>query len=412
MDMESGPINFKLYLLLGLILVSACGRKTELKFGGDSSLESQSATPSYQSLSEVLFEIHCLSCHSGAAPTGDYDLTSRDNVLTGGRVIPFDPDNSPLYARLSDGSMPPSGPIDESLRNKVYEWIRRGAPFDETPLSQPGEYKPQVQAGSDIVIKLPTSATQIIGSATDKNGTVTKYGWTQISGTTVSLQGQDTSTLSVTGLTAGIFIFELTATDDFGETGTDQVQVIVNAAGNNPPTANAGTDQTIVLPVSSVTLSGVATDSDGRIRDYQWSQVSGPRLAAISNSTLATANASGLVEGVYVFQFTVTDDGGAIGTDTIQTTVKKEAITTTFSSISRLILQPKCIRCHDSMNPAGQYDLTTYATTLTQVVAGNALASELYVEVLNNSMPKGSQPLTTQEKQAIEGWINGGALNN
>ncbi|MFD3004041.1 PKD domain-containing protein, partial [Pontibacter toksunensis] len=50
-------------------------------------------------------------------------------------------------------------------------------------------------------------------------------------------------------------------------------------ATNQPPVANAGPDKTITLPTSSVQLSGSATDSDGTISGYSWSQVSGPNTA-------------------------------------------------------------------------------------------------------------------------------------
>ena len=51
---------------------------------------------------------------------------------------------------------------------------------------------------------------------------------------------------------------------------------------NIPPNANAGSDQTITLPINSVNLSGTGTDSDGSISSYAWSSVSGPASISFS----------------------------------------------------------------------------------------------------------------------------------
>lgn len=88
------------------------------------------------------------------------------------------------------------------------------------------------------------------------------------------------------------------------------------AGGNLSPTANAGTDQTITAPTSSVTLSGSGTDSDGTISSYLWSLVSGAAVS-FDTPTSASTNVSGLTAGTYVFRLTVTDNGSATGTDDI-----------------------------------------------------------------------------------------------
>ncbi|AKA36093.1 PKD domain-containing protein [Flagellimonas lutaonensis] len=83
-----------------------------------------------------------------------------------------------------------------------------------------------------------------------------------------------------------------------------------------PPVANAGADQTVTLPTSSVTLNGSGTDPDGGvITGYQWTQQSGPNTAALSGDDTPDLTASGLVEGSYVFRLTVTDDESDTGFD-------------------------------------------------------------------------------------------------
>ncbi|GHG80496.1 alpha/beta hydrolase-fold protein [Comamonas sp. JC664] len=87
---------------------------------------------------------------------------------------------------------------------------------------------------------------------------------------------------------------------------------------NLPPTVSAGADQTVVLPTNTVTLAGTATDSDGTIVARQWTQVAGPNTATLTGATTLSATASGLVQGLYEFELTATDDDGATASDRTQ----------------------------------------------------------------------------------------------
>ncbi len=90
---------------------------------------------------------------------------------------------------------------------------------------------------------------------------------------------------------------------------------------NTPPTANAGADQTITLPINQVSLSGSGSDPDGTIASYQWSLVSGPSTPVFTPINAAITNVTNLIAGVYVARLTVTDNLGATATDTVQITV-------------------------------------------------------------------------------------------
>ena len=56
---------------------------------------------------------------------------------------------------------------------------------------------------------------------------------------------------------------------------TDTVTITVTAPPRQPPTANAGSDQTVPdrdgVAGELVTLTGSGTDPDGTIASYQWS---------------------------------------------------------------------------------------------------------------------------------------------
>ncbi len=182
---------------------------------------------------------------------------------------------------------------------------------------------PVVSAGSGQTITLPTNTINLKGTATDASGTITAYAWTQTSGpNTANISSPAALKTSVSGLVAGTYVFTLKVSDSEGLSATSTVTVIVNPVPNIPPVANAGTNQTITLPTNSVTLDGTGSaDPDGTIASYKWTKISGPSQGTLSNSGNATATASNLVQGVYAYKLTVTDNDGATGSDTVTITV-------------------------------------------------------------------------------------------
>ncbi|WP_276365362.1 DUF6443 domain-containing protein [Chryseolinea sp. H1M3-3] len=79
---------------------------------------------------------------------------------------------------------------------------------------------------------------------------------------------------------------------------------------NTAPTVIVS-NQTITLPTTSASILATASDPDGSIDSYLWSQLSGPVTAVLTNTTTATLTATGLtVAGVYIFRIIVTDNSG------------------------------------------------------------------------------------------------------
>ena len=111
----------------------------------------------------------------------------------------------------------------------------------------------------------------------------------------------------------------------FSASGPDiyfDLQLKANPVVNQPPTANAGTDQSITLPTSSVTLSGSGSDADGSISSYAWTQLSGPVTGSIATPSSASTGVSGLsTAGTYIYRLSVTDNNGATAADTVSVTV-------------------------------------------------------------------------------------------
>jgi len=102
------------------------------------------------------------------------------------------------------------------------------------------------------------------------------------------------------------------------------VSIFVSQAGNQPPVANAGTNQPFTLfygqSAVKVTLDGSgSSDPDGTIAAYTWSGT--PKPANVVKPEVS------LQEGTYTFTLTVTDNSGATSApQSVSITVAKEVV--------------------------------------------------------------------------------------
>ncbi len=111
-----------------------------------------------------------------------------------------------------------------------------GSTSNPTPPPPAPNQAPTANAGSNKTITLPTSTVTLTGSGSDPDGTIVSYGWTRVSGpNNPVLSGAAGTTLSVSSLVAGSYVFRLTVTDNAGATGSDDVNVTVNSSTSTPP---------------------------------------------------------------------------------------------------------------------------------------------------------------------------------
>jgi hypothetical protein len=156
-----------------------------------------------------------------------------------------------------------------------------------------------------------------------------------LSGATTRNQNENAAPYALFGDTSGNYsngafnngLHILRATPWSGASGTGtagtfhEIQfTVTNAAAPVLPTANAGPDRMIVLPVNSTTLNGSGTD-DAPIASYAWTQIGGPTTATLGGQQTASLAVSDLIEGAYSFRLTVTDQDNNTATDDASVTV-------------------------------------------------------------------------------------------
>lgn len=178
--------------------------------------------------------------------------------------------------------------------------------------------RPSVTLGPDITVNTGAAVT-LTATASDSNGTITRYSWFQDQGASVSYTGAGTATLRFTApTTSDVLRFTVIVSDNEGASASDTILVTVSAA----PTANAGADQSVVQK-TTVTLDG--TGSTGNIASYRWRQVAG-KSVSLKNaaSAAATFTAPNVDKSISLtFELTVTDDKGVKSTDKVIVTVTR-----------------------------------------------------------------------------------------
>lgn len=188
----------------------------------------------------------------------------------------------------------------------VFQWkITNGACSSTSTVNITISTGPTVAAaGPDQDLCLATAATLAANNPATGTGQ-----WTQISGPAATITNPALPNTTVTGLVVGTYVFRWTTSFSNCTPSTDDVQVRIF---DNPTVAAAGIDQDICLP--NTTLTG----NTAVIGSGQWTQVSGPGIATIATPNAATTAISGLVPGVYVFAWTISNGPCPASTDNVQ----------------------------------------------------------------------------------------------
>lgn len=146
---------------------------------------------------------------------------------------------------------------------------------------------------------------------------------------------------SVLGLSVILFIalistLQVGLTSCTKETIVNNHDTVIIHVKDTIPVVNAGRDTAITLNTinDSLRLNGSATDANGTVVAYLWSQVSGPNTAHIRNPGSASTYVGNLVGGVYTFQLMATDNDGETGVRSVRVSVTENLST-------EVVMQPE-----------------------------------------------------------------------
>jgi len=199
----------------------------------------------------------------------------------------------------------------------------------------PIDNPPTVSITSPLDGDTVSGTIEITADATDDVGVVQVdfYVGTSLIGTdTISPYSASWDSTSVAD---GTYTITATAIDTASQTASNSTTVNVDNY-NDPPVANAGSDQAVSDSdgngVESVTLDGSASyDLDGTIVSYEWTEGT-----TILGTTAVIAY--DFTVGIHTVTLTVTDNGGLTGSDTAVITISEKPTTVKCWSASNLYL--------------------------------------------------------------------------
>ena len=236
--------------------------------------------------------------------------------------------------------------------------------IDLADLASGANYAPNVDAGANDLITLPTDQVSLDGTVTDDGlpnppASVTTT-WSKMSGPgTVTFGNSALVDTTATFSAAGVYVLRLTA-DDGEKTAFSEVTITVNTGGTNAaPSVSAGTDASITLPTSQVSLDGTVTD-DGLPNPpaavtTTWSKTSGSGTVTFGSSSAVDTTATFSADGVYVLRLTA-DDSVLSAYDEVTITVNPSATNTAptvFAGNDTSVVQPNAVTLDGTVSDDG-----------------------------------------------------------
>ncbi|MCB9760983.1 MAG: hypothetical protein H6739_14180 [Alphaproteobacteria bacterium] len=201
-------------------------------------------------------------------------------------------------------------------------YVEDGTGFDQAnttvTVGSAGNTAPVADAGADQTVTLGATVSLDASGSSDADGDPLTYKWAfnnLPSGSGLAngdIAGRFTANASFQPDAVGTFTMKAVV-DDGADVDRDYVDVVVEPAGNNPPVADPGADQTVTLG-STATIDGSASyDPDGDAITYKWAFYTLPSGSALTNNDFADRFAASTtfdpdVEGDFVLKLVV-DDG-------------------------------------------------------------------------------------------------------
>ncbi|HRO48417.1 PKD domain-containing protein, partial [Agriterribacter sp.] len=159
-----------------------------------------------------------------------------------------------------------------------------------------------------------------------------------------------------------------------------------------PPVANAGVNQTITLPLNSVTLDGTkSTAPAGTISSYAWTKVSGPLNGTISSPGSSKTTVTNLAEGTYQFQLKITDNKGGTSTAIVTINVNPAPLPPVANAgIAQIITLPaNSVTLDGTKSTAPSGSITAYQWSKLSGPAPGAITTPANASVIVNGLVEG-----------------------
>ena len=250
----------------------------------------------------------------GESTTLSWNITGADsaNINNGigsvnvfGGSISVSPDTTTVYTLTATNS---GSSVNASLSVTVEE---------EAP-----PQLPIADAGPDQVAYEGTAVTLNGLNSTDPDGAIVSYYWEQIAGESVDLSDPWAPEIFFTSPDVSMdgesLSFQLTVMDNDGFESRDEC--IVNVVWvNEPPSADAGPDQSVFSGDEVVLDATLSSDVDDGIAIYLWEQIDGPSVSLSgANSVQAVFLAPDVGDAgeAITFALTITDHGNLKAVDT------------------------------------------------------------------------------------------------
>lgn len=254
----------KLILFVGcLLVIPAFQNCAPMKGIGSAENNSLGTSVNYESVQAIL-DSQCLACHTNANPSnGNVALDSYQSVMDSNIVVGGNAESSLLYTSVESGDMPQGmPPLSDADVQTIRSWINAGAPDGTGSVSNE---LPSIDLGNDRTVTLPIASVEFFAIVNDPDGVILNSQWTQQDGPAVAtLSGASTTTLTVSDLVEGNYIFQLMVEDDQGAIVTAQVNLTVSADPNPPvnPTVFFAADIQPILNAACTNCHGGNNPSD------------------------------------------------------------------------------------------------------------------------------------------------------
>ena len=219
--------------------------------------------------------------------------------------------SGPTSFTITDAANPTTTITNLTAGQYIFTWTITNGPCsssaNDTVVIAAGS--PPANAGSDLTPPCRASSATLAGNVP----AIGKGAWSLVSGPNTPLVASpNSSSTAVSNLVPGIYLFRWTVSFGNCTPNSDDVQVTIY---DSPTPANAGPNQQICTSSATMRANTPAVGSG------MWTRTSGPAVSLISNPSSATTTITGLVPGVYVFRWTISNGNCAPSDSSVTVTV-------------------------------------------------------------------------------------------